>query len=135
MVCRIVVGKSAMRARHGFTLIELIVVMAIVATLAAIVWPRYIGQVEGSQDVILRENLRLTRLSIDKFHEDLGRFPDSLQELVDRRYIRTLPVDPVTGRTDTWLLLPPPSNEKGQVGDLKSGASGSSRWGIAYTDL
>ena len=124
-----------MQTSRGFTLIELIVVMAIVATLAAIAWPRYIGQVEGSQEIILRENLRLTRLSIDKFHEDLGRFPDSLQELVDRRYLRTVPVDPITGRTDTWLLLPPPTTEKGQVGDLKSGASGTSRWGIAYIDL
>ena len=124
-----------MQTPRGFTLIELIVVMAIVATLAAIAWPRYIGQVEGSQEVILRENLRLTRLSIDKFHEDLGRFPDSLQELVDRRYLRAMPVDPITGRTDTWLLLPPATTEKGQVGDLKSGASGTSRWGIAYTDL
>lgn len=124
-----------MRRSDGFTLIELIVVMAIVATLAAIAWPRYIGQVESSQDVILRENLRLTRHSIDKFHEDLGRFPDSLQELVDRRYIRAMPVDPITGRTDTWLLLAPPPGEKGQVGDVKSGASGFSRWGIAYTDL
>ncbi len=123
-----------MRLR-GFTLIELIVVLAIVSALIAIVWPRYIGQLDGSRDVILRENLRLARHSIDKFYEDNNRFPDSLQELVDRRYIRALPVDPVTDRSDTWIVLPPPANEKGQVGDLKSGATGSSRWGIAYADL
>jgi general secretion pathway protein G len=123
-----------MRLR-GFTLIELIVVLAIVSALIAIVWPRYIGQLDGSRDVILRENLRLARHSIDKFYEDNNRFPDSLQELVDRRYIRALPVDPVTDRSDTWILLPPPPNEKGQVGDLKSGATGNSRWGIAYADL
>jgi general secretion pathway protein G len=123
-----------MRLR-GFTLIELIVVLAIVSALIAIVWPRYIGQLDGSRDVILRENLRLARHAIDKFYEDNNRFPDSLQELVDRRYIRALPVDPVTDRSDTWILLPPPPNEKGQVGDLKSGATGTSRWGIAYADL
>jgi len=85
--------------------------------------------------VILRENLRLVRHSLDKFHEDQGRFPDTLQELVDRKYIRSLPIDPVTGRSDTWLLLPPAVGEKGQIGDLKSGASGVSRWGIAYAEL
>ena len=135
MASRIDIGNSAMQTTRGFTLIELIVVMAIVATLAAIAWPRYVGQVESSQDVILRENLRLTRHSIDKFHEDLGRFPESLQELVDRRYIRAMPIDPITGRADTWRLLPPPATERGQVGDLRSGASGTSRWGIAYADL
>src|SRR5688500_19837005 len=108
MGSRIDVGNSVMQTTRGFTLIELIVVMSIVASLAALAWPRYVGQVESSQDVILREYLRLTRHSIDKFHEDLGRFPESLQELVDRRYIRAMPIDPITWRADTWRLLPPP---------------------------
>jgi general secretion pathway protein G len=120
---------------RGFTLIELIVVLAILAALASLAWPRYVGQLDNTNDVILRENLRLVRHSLDKFHEDQARFPDSLQELVDRRYIRALPIDPLTGRSDTWQLVPPPVGEKGQVGDIKSGANGVSRWGIAYADL
>ena len=123
-----------MRTR-GFTLIELIVVLAILAALASLAWPRYVGQLDNTNDVILRENLRLVRHSLDKFHEDQGRFPDSLQELVDRRYIRALPMDPLTGRNDTWQIVPPPVGEKGQIGDVRSGATGVSRWGIAYADL
>lgn len=112
---------------RGFTLIELLVVMAIVATLLTLVTPRYFAQVERAREAALRETLAVTREAIDRFHGDHDRFPASLEELVDRRYIRSLPVDPITERSDTWVLLSPPTGIDGEqaagsVWDLRSGA-------------
>lgn len=118
--------------RRGFTLIELLVVLAIVATLATLVLPRYLGRVEAAQEAVLRENLRTTRDLIGKFYGDHGRYPDSLQELVDRRYLAALPHDPVQGSADAWVITPPPEGEKGAVYDLHSGAPGNGRDGSAY---
>ena len=83
----------------GFTLIELLVVLAIVATLLTLVAPRYFSQLETSKEVVLKDNLRSTREVIDKFYGDIGRYPDSLDELVEKKYLRSLPFDPVTD----WL--------------------------------
>ncbi|MBL0943573.1 MAG: prepilin-type N-terminal cleavage/methylation domain-containing protein [Hydrogenophaga sp.] len=115
-----------MRSR-GFTLIELLVVMAIVATLLTLVTPRYFAQVERAREVALRETLGVTRAAIDRFHGDHDRYPASLEELVDKRYLRSLPLDPVTERSDSWVLLPPPGRADGEaaggaVWDLRSGA-------------
>ncbi len=118
--------------RRGFTLIELLVVLAIVATLATLVLPRYLGRVEAAQEAVLRENLRTTRDLIGKFYGDHGRYPDSLQELVDRRYLAALPHDPVLDSADAWVITPPPEGEKGAVYDLHSGAPGNGRDGSAY---
>lgn len=120
------------RRARGFTLIELLVVLAIVATLAALVLPRYFGQVEAARETVLRENLRSTRDLIGKFYGDHGRYPDSLQELVDRRYLAALPHDPVLDSADGWVITPPPEGEKGAVYDLHSGAPGNGRDGSAY---
>jgi general secretion pathway protein G len=116
-----------MRAR-GFTLIELLVVMAIVATLLTLVTPRYFAQVDRAKEVALRETLAVTREAIDRFHGDHDRYPGSLEELVERRYLRSLPTDPITERSDTWVLLAPPTRTDGElpagaVWDLRSGAS------------
>ena len=122
------------RTRRGFTLIELLVVLAILATLLTLALPRYFGGVDASKEAVLRHNLKETREVIDKFRADTGRFPDSLQELVDRRYLRSLPMDPVAESESAWRLLPPPAGEKGGVFDLRSGAPGSGSNGIAYGD-
>lgn len=113
--------------RQGFTLIELLVVMAIVATLLTLVTPRYFAQVERAREAALRETLAVTREAIDRFHGDHDRYPGSLVELVDKRYLRSLPSDPITERSDTWVLLPPPTRADGEpltgsVWDLRSGA-------------
>jgi general secretion pathway protein G len=84
-----------MRTR-GFTLIELLVVLAIVSTLLMLVAPRYFQSVDAAKEAVLRDNLRTTRDTIDKFHADLGRYPDSLEEMVERKYLRALPIDPIT---------------------------------------
>lgn len=120
--------------KNGFTLIELLVVLAIVATLLLLVTPRYLNQLEASREATLRDNLRTIRLVIDGFYGDLGRYPESLEELVERRYLRALPVDPITESSDTWLIVETPGEEEGSVYDVRSGAPGTSRAGVAYAD-
>ncbi len=115
-----------MKAR-GFTLIELLVVMAIIATLLTLVTPRYFAQVDRAREAALRETLAVTRQAIDRFHGDHDRYPSSLEELVEKRYLRGLPTDPVNERSDTWQILPPPGRADGEavaggVWDLRSGA-------------
>ncbi len=119
---------------HGFTLIELLVVLAIIGTLTALVAPRYWGQVDVAKEAVLRDNLRGTREVIDKFYGDTGRYPESLQELVERRYLRSLPMDPVTGSATGWTLVSPPEGADGAVYDLHSNAPGTARDGRSYAD-
>ncbi|WP_061532081.1 type II secretion system protein [Collimonas arenae] len=122
-------------AEHGFTLIELLVVLAIVALLATLALPRYFQSIDTAKEAILVENLRLTRDTIDKFYADTGQYPDSLNELVEKKYLRSLPVDPITENTDAWIIVPPEDLEKGNVYSIRSGAPGNNRMGIPFTDL
>lgn len=132
---RIVNGKTR---RHGFTLIELLVVMAIVALLLALAWPRYFGHIDKSREVILKQDLAVMRDAIDKYHGDKGRYPESLDELVTARYLRAVPVDPITEVNTSWIIVPPPadggSSETGGVYDVKSGATGTAKDGTAYSE-
>jgi general secretion pathway protein G len=121
--------------RRGFTLIELLVVLSIVALLLTLAVPRYFQSIDASKETILAENLRITRETIDKFYGDTGRYPESLEELVEKKYLRALPVDPVTESTTTWIIEPPNENAKGNVYGVKSGASGSTRDGKPFADL
>jgi general secretion pathway protein G len=123
-----------MRTR-GFTLLELLVVLAIVATLLMLSLPRYAQSVDVARERVLVENLRTTRGAIDKFYADTGRYPESLDELVERRYLRSLPMDPVLESDKSWHIVAPPSERKGQVGDLKSTAPGETIDGKPYTEL
>jgi general secretion pathway protein G len=122
------------RIRRGFTLVELMVVMAIIALLLALALPRYFNHLESSRETILKQDLAVMRDAIDKYHGDRGRYPDSLDELVSARYLRSLPVDPITERADTWATVAPTDGEAGGVYDIKSGAPGTARDGSAYAD-
>jgi general secretion pathway protein G len=125
---------NAVRSR-GFTLIELLVVMAIIAALLAIAVPRYFHSVDRSKESVLRQNLRITRESIDRFYGDVGRYPETLEELVAKRYLRSLPFDPVAESYSAWLLVPPPeSTQPGGVYDLKSAAPGTASDGRAFSE-
>lgn len=119
----------------GFTLIELLVVLAIVALLATLALPRHLQQVDLSKEVVLADNLRRLRESIDQFYGDHGRYPDSLQELVDRRCLRALPIDPVSGRSDGWVIHAPGEGVEGQVFDVRSGTAGVTRDGRPLGEL
>jgi general secretion pathway protein G len=119
----------------GFTLIELLVVMVIVALLASIALPRYFHSIEISKETVLSENLRRVRESLDKFYGDTGRYPESLDELVEKHYLRAAPVDPITESATTWIIVPPEAGIHGNVYDLKSGAQGATHDGKAFADL
>jgi general secretion pathway protein G len=115
-------------------LAELLVVSAILALLLSIAVPRYLRGVEQSRETVLRANLALTRHMLDKFHEDNGKYPDKLDDLVSRGYLRAVPLDPVTDSNKTWIVVAPPTPGRGSVFDVRSGAPGSALDGTAYGD-
>ena len=122
----------AKRMKNGFTLIELLVVMVIIATLLTVAVPRYFNSVEKSKEAVLRQDLSLMREALDKYYGDHGKYPDVLEDLVKKKYLRSLPADPITGSADTWQIIAPDMAEKGGVYDIKSGAPGTARDGSEY---
>lgn len=132
-------GTPAARRRagldRGFTLIELLVVLAIVALLLTLAVPRYFQSIDASKETILVENLRITRETIDKFYGDTGRYPESLDELVAQKYLRAVPVDPITESATTWIIVPLDESDKGGVFSIRSGAPGNTRDGKAFSEL
>ncbi len=124
----------------GFTLVELLVVMAILATLLSIAAPRYFGAVERAKENALRQSLAVMRDGIDKYYGDNGRYPDDLEDLVKRRYLRVLPVDPFTDSAESWIFVPPPPGSDGKplpgrLYDVRSGAPGKTKAGGELADL
>lgn len=128
-------NKHHFSNHQGFTLIELLVVMAIISLLLMLAAPRYFRSLDVSKESILAENLHRTRDTIDKFYGDHGRYPESLVELVDKQYLRSLPFDPITDSTETWIIVPPKNNANGTIFDIKSGASGQTADGKPFQDL
>jgi prepilin-type N-terminal cleavage/methylation domain len=123
--------------RQGFTLIELLVVMAIIATLLTIALPRYFGSVDRSKEAALKQSLSVMRDSLDKYYADNAKYPDQLEELAEKRYIRSVPVDPITERSDTWTVVEVPADSgiKGSVYDVHSGAPGNASDGKPFAEL
>ena len=149
--------------RAGFTLIELLVVLAVLALLLTIATPRYVEHVERARETALRTDLKVMREAIDKFEGDQGRLPATLDELVARRYLKEIPVDPITDKRDTWIVVSATefeqaliasagtattttstsSSEQGtstsvtnedSVADVRSGANGKARDGTSFKD-
>ena len=118
--------------RRGFTLIELLVVLSIIALLLSIATPRYFHSIDKSKESVLKANLAATREALDKYYGDNGKYPDTLAALVEKKYLRSLPYDPVTESNTSWVLVPPEQSDSGAVFDLHSGAEGSSSNGTAY---
>ncbi len=114
--------------RHGFTLIEMLVVLAVIGLLLSLVAPSYLHHIDRAQELTLKQNLKTIRSSIDQFRADRGRDPVDLDELVSARYLRDRPLDPMTDRNDTWL----PVQVNGGMRDLHSGAPGKSNDGSEY---
>lgn len=118
----------------GFTLVELLVVLAIIATLLSLAAPRYFQHVERSREAVLKENLATLRDAIDQYRADKDAWPANLQTLAEARYIRRIPVDPITERSDTWIERPPAAPDTSGMADVSSGAPGTALDGTAYAD-
>jgi len=119
------------KLKSGFTLIELLVVLAALALLLSIAAPRYYQHVDLGREAVLKHNLLGLREAIDKFYADRGRYPQDLKELVGERYLREMPTDPMTERSDTWILVKPKDQSRA-VADVHSGARGFAQDGTAY---
>jgi general secretion pathway protein G len=114
--------------RAGFTLVELMVVLTIIALLISIVVPNYVGRTQRAEEAVLQEDLSLMRDALDKHYADSGRYPASLEELVSKRYLRSVPRDPFTGSSSTWVAVAPADARKGAVWDVHSSAKGYERY-------
>jgi general secretion pathway protein G len=139
MVFRIASGERFWRKRRlggaaGFTLIELLVVMAIIAVLLTLAAPRYFTTVQKSKEAVLKQNLSIMREALDKYYGDKGAYPISLQTLVEEKYLRGTPVDPITGSTGSWVTVNDDDPDTGGIYDVHSGAVGVGRDGVPYRE-
>jgi general secretion pathway protein G len=123
--------RFGQRFPKGFTLIELLVVLAIISALLTIAVPSYMAHLDRSKEVVLRENLSAIRQAIDQYRADTDTWPASLSVLQEKKYLRRVPIDPVTESDQTWLVIPAPDGAAGLV-DIRSGAQGVARDGTAY---
>ena len=119
---------------RGFTLIELLVVMAIIATLLTIAVPRYFHSLERSKEAVLKQDLATLRESIDRFYGDTGKHPKALAVLVEKHYLRSIPVDPIAKAADKWIVVSSDDPEDNGVKDVKSGAEGKGEGGVPYVE-
>lgn len=126
--------KQAHKPARGFTLIELMVVMVVVALLITLAAPRYFGSLQKSKETALRQTLAVTRDALDKYYGDNGKYPDSLDMLVAKRYLRGLPLDPITESNSSWTTVAPDDPEKGSVFNIHSGAEGAGRDGKPFRE-
>ena len=118
--------------QRGFTIIELLVVLAVIGLLLSIAAPRYVQHVDNAREVVLKQDLQQMRLAIDKFYADQSRYPATLDELVTKRYLRAIPEDPLTGTTTSWTTASPDRSAAPAVFDVHSGANGQARDGSIY---
>ena len=119
---------------RAFTLIELIVVLAIVATLLTLALPRYFSSIDRSKEAVLKENLYQVRDAIGKYYGDKGEYPESLEALAAEKYLRKVPIDPITESSTTWVIVPPEVLERSGVYEIKSGAQGVASDGTPFSD-
>ena len=130
---------ARLRSTRGFTLMELMVVLALIVLLASIGLMSYKSSVQRGRESVLKEDLFRMRDAIDQYYADKGKYPADLSELVASHYLRTVPVDPMTGSADSWQLVPAepdPNNPAGELGvyNVKSGSEGQALDGSQYAD-
>jgi len=127
------------RRRFGFTLIELMIVMAIIAVLMAVAIPIYSRSIARAKESVLKNNLFTLRTVIDEYNYDKQKAPQSLEDLVSDGYLRQVPIDPMTGTADTWkVIMEDATNTVSQtepgIFDVRSGSDKTSLEGNPYSD-
>ena len=120
--------------KNGFTTIELMIALAILATILAVAVPRYFGNLDTARESVLREDLHLMRDAIDKYYADRGAYPDTLDDLVKYKYIRAIPTDPMTRSPNSWVVVAPTDGTPGAVFDVHSAAPNTGRDGTWFKD-
>ncbi len=131
--------KSSRRPGAGFTLIEIIIVFALIGILVGLALPQYKTSLRKAREAVLKEDLFILRKLIDQYYTDKGKYPTSLRMLVEDGYLRQIPVDPMTKSADTWVEIREiPSFEEMQPGmefgivDVRSGSKEKGLNGTAY---
>lgn len=143
-------GEDARRRERGFTLIELMVVAAIIGILASMAVVQLRQTPQRAKEAALKENLYVLRNVIDQYFTDKGKYPDTLQTLVTDGYIRKIPVDPMTGSDTSWVEVQAEADQPagdtgtdagagggdvgGGVADVKSGSDGTALDGSRYSE-
>jgi general secretion pathway protein G len=123
-----------MRRFSGFTMIELLVALSIVAMILTLAAPRYFGNIDRTKESVLREDLHILRDAVGKYFSDKNKYPDALEDLVKEKYIRSIPVDPFTQSAHSWLVVAPEDAALGGVADVHSGAPNTGRDGTWLKD-
>jgi general secretion pathway protein G len=114
--------RAGRTATHGFTLIELLIVMAIIGLLLSIAVPRYFRSLQHARETVLKQDLSILREAIDKYYADLNEYPEKLPDLVDKHYVRSVPLDPFTRLADTWTPVASDDPDHPGIRDIQSGA-------------
>jgi general secretion pathway protein G len=118
---------------NGFTLIELLVVLTIVALMLTIAAPQFLPNVNRARETVLRQDLAIMRDAIDKYYSDKGVYPQKLEQLVLAKYLKQVPIDPVTDSADTWVGVAASEQDAGSgIKDIRSGATGVARDGSGF---
>jgi general secretion pathway protein G len=133
------VGKihAGRKGESGFTLVELMIVMTIIGILAAIAIPSYIRAVQKAKEAVLREDLHTMRTAIDSYTVDKEKAPQSLDDLVQAGYLKSIPIDPITSSSDTWITsesdtMTDIDETQGGMDDVHSGSEGMASDGTTY---
>jgi len=130
--------RASSKAQQGFTLLELMIVMIIIGILAAIAVPAYLQSVRKAKEAVLREDLHVMRSAIDAYTVDKQKAPQALDDLLQAGYLKVMPKDPITNRTDTWVpgqedTLSSIDQTQSGINDVHSGAQESSSEGTSYS--
>ncbi len=130
-------NSSEQQGEGGFTLVELMIVMTIIGILATIAIPSYIRAVKRADEAVLLEDLHTMRTAIDSYTVDKEKAPQSLDDLVQSGYLKSIPVDPMTSRADTWMTgqsdtMTDINETEGGIDDVHSGSQGIATDGTTY---